>query len=396
MAGIKVIEMGLWVAGPSCAAMLCDWGAEVIKIEPPTGDPFRGLFASLMGSTAPLNPPFEIDNRGKRSMALDLNKGEAREIALKLIGEADGFITNNRPRVLAQYGLDYATLHEKFPRLVYGQVTGYGPHTEARDTAAYDIGAFWAQSGVAMSLTAPGGSIPQQRGGMGDHMTGQALAGAVCAALYSREKTGDGQHVSVPLVRVGAYMISWDMMLSMRLGVPIITYDRELAVNPIINQYKAGDGKGFWLLLLQADRHWPDLIRAIERPDLLADERFKNLDVRRQNTPELVAELDALFATKTRDEWGEKFDSNDVWWAPINMVHEAIEDPMVKASGAFVEVPGPDGPVTMVATPADFSETKWEPRGIQPELGQHTEEVLLEMGYDWDEIIPMKERGVIP
>ncbi len=396
LAGIKVVEMGLWVAGPSCAAILGDWGADVIKIEPPNGDPFRGLFASLMGAAAPLNPPFELDNRGKRSVALDLEKEEAREIALKLIGEADIFVTNNRPRVLKEYGLDFETLHAKFPGLIYGQVTGYGPDTESRDTAAYDIGAFWSQAGVAMSLTAPGSAIPQQRGGMGDHMTGMGLAGGVCGALYHRERTGEGQRVSVPLVRMGVYMIGWDAMLSLRLGVPIVTYDREHAVNPIINQYQAGDGKGFWLLLLQADRHWPDLCRAIAREDLMTDERFKNLDVRRQNTPELVAELDKIFAGKHRDEWGEAFDANNVWWAPLNMVHEVLTDPVVRASGAFVEVPGPDGPVEMVATPADFSETKWEPRGIQPELGQHTEEVLLEMGYDWELIIPMKERGVIP
>jgi crotonobetainyl-CoA:carnitine CoA-transferase CaiB-like acyl-CoA transferase len=396
LTGIKVVEMGLWVAGPSCAAMLGDWGAEVIKIEPPTGDPFRGLFASLMGAAADLNPPFELDNRGKRSVALDLEKDEAREIALKLIGDADVFVTNNRPRVLQQYGLDYETLHAKFPRLIYGQVTGYGPDTEARDTAAYDIGAFWSQAGVAMSLTAPGGAIPQQRGGMGDHMTGQMCAGAVCAALYHRERTGEGQRVSVPLVRVGVYMIGWDAMLSLRLGVPIVTYDRQHAVNPIINQYRAGDGKHFWLLLLQADRHWPDLCRAIGREDLMSDERFKNIEVRRVNGDQLVNELDAVFETKPRDEWAKAFDANNVWWAPVNMVHEVLADPMVQQAGAFVDVPGPDGPVKMVSTPADFSGTPWGTTSLAPELGQHTEEVLLELGYDWEQIIPLKERGVIP
>src|SRR5438445_5256471 len=188
--GIKVVEMGLWVAGPSCAALLADWGADVIKIEPPAGDPFRGLFASALGAPAALNPPFELDNRGKRGIVLDLEKEEARKIALQLIEQADVFVTNNRPRVLEQYGMDYVTLHAKFPRLIYGQVTGYGPDGDARDTAAYDIGAFWSQAGVAMSLTAPGGAIPQQRGGMGDHMTGQMCAGAVCPALFHRERTG--------------------------------------------------------------------------------------------------------------------------------------------------------------------------------------------------------------
>ena len=396
LTGIKVVEMGLWVAAPSCAAMLGDWGAEVIKIEPPAGDPFRGLFASALGAPAALNPPFELDNRGKRGIVLNLENDEARKIALQLIEQADVFITNNRPRVLEQYGLDYETLHEKFPRLIYGQVTGYGPDTEARDTAAYDIGAFWSQAGVAMSLTAPGGEIPQQRGGMGDHMTGQGLVGAVCAALFHRERTGEGQRVSVPLVRMGVYMCGWDTMLAMRLGIPIPTYDRYHAVNPIINSFKAGDGKWFWLLLLQADRHWPDLCRAIGREDIRTDERFADITNRRNNGPALVAELDAVFETKPFAEWVEIFRANNVWFAPVNQTHEVLADPMVQQAGAFVDVPGPDGPVKMVASPADFSETVWEPRGLQPELGQHTEEVLLELGYDWEQIIPLKERGVIP
>src|SRR6266508_5809302 len=140
--GIKVVELGLWVAGPSAAAMLGDWGAQVIKLAPPTGDPFRGLCASLMGTPVALNPPFELDNRGKRSVVLDLEKEEARKIALRLIGDADVFVTNMRPRVLTDFGLTYPELHGRFPRLVYAQVTGDGPESESRDTAAYDIGAF--------------------------------------------------------------------------------------------------------------------------------------------------------------------------------------------------------------------------------------------------------------
>lgn len=395
--GIKVVEMAIWVAGPSAACILGDWGADVIKIEPPNGDPFRGWFASLMGTAAPLNPPFELDNRNKRSMALDLDKEEAREIALRMIGQADVFVTNMRPRVLEQFGLTYAELHERFPRLIYAQITGYGPEGEFKDKAAYDIGAFWAHAGVAMSVTAPGAEIPQQRGGMGDHMTGQMLAGAVSAALFSREKTGEGQRVSVPLVRVGVYMVGWDAMLALRLNISVPTYDRRNAVNPIITCYRAGDGRWFWLLLLQADRHWPDLCRAIGREDLLTDERFANIEVRRANGPALVDELDKVFATKSMAEWAETFAANDVWWAPVNQVHELATDEAVRAAGAYVRVPEPDGPgIEMVATPADFSETRWQPRSLPPELGQHTEEVLLEMGYDWDGIIALKDSGVIP
>src|SRR5574341_2056481 len=349
LAGVKVDEMGLWVAAPSDAAMLCDWGAEVVKIEPPNGDPFRGLYASLMGTQASLNPPFELDNRGKRGVALDLDTPEARDIAYKLIEGADVFVTNMRPRVLEDFAMTYAELHERFPRLIYGQVTGYGPDSDARDTAAYDIGAFWSQAGVAASLTAPGGAIPQQRGGMGDHMTGQMLAGAICAALYSRERTGEGQRVSVPLVRVGVYMCGWDIMLALRLGMPILPYDRFHAVNPIIDCYKSGDGRWFWLLLLQADRHWSDLCRALGREDLMTDERFANIETRRINAPHLVAELDRVFASRTMAEWAEALNGNNVWWAPVNSINEVVVDPMVKAAGAFVDVPGPDGPLPMVA-----------------------------------------------
>ncbi len=394
--GTKVVELGLWVAGPSAAAILSDWGAQVIKVEPPAGDPFRGLFASLMGSPAALNPPFELDNRGKRGIVLNLDNEEARNIAFRLIEDADVFITNMRPRVLDEFGLSFEKLSERFPRLVYGQVTGYGPDTESRDRAAYDIGAFWSHAGVAAALTPPGGAIPQQRGGMGDHMTGQMLAGAVCAALLARERTGKGQRVSVPLVRVGVYMIGWDVMLSLRLGVPVVTYDRHHAVNPIIDCYKAGDERWFWLLLLQADRHWADLCRAIQRPDLMEDERFQNIEARRMNAPALVDELDTVFAAKALAEWAEIFAADNVWWAPVNQPHEVIDDPAVQAAGAFVDVRGPDGATRMVATPADFSGTPWQAQGPPPELGQHTEEVLLEMGYDWDRIIALKESGAIP
>ncbi len=394
--GVKVVEMGLWVAGPSAAAILGDWGATVIKIEPPEGDPFRGLFASVMGSPIPINPPFELDNRGKRSACLNLETEEGRDIAGRLIEQADVFVTNMRPRVLDQFGLSYEELSRRYPRLVYCQVTGYGPDGEERDRAAYDVGAFWSRAGVAAALTPPGHEIPQQRGGMGDHMAGQSAAGAVCAALLAREKSGKGQRVAVSLLRIGVYMMGWDVSLALRLQMPILPYDRLHAINPLITCYQSGDKRWFWLLLLQADRHWGDLCRALAREDLIAGPRFDNIEKRRTNGPELVEELDRVFATKTMAEWGEILDRNNVWWAPVNSINEVAADPLAQAAGALVEVPGPDGPTPMVATPADFSGTPWQPQGLSPELGQHTEEVLLELGYDWEGIVAMKERGVIP
>lgn len=392
--GIKVVEMGVWVAGPSCAAMLADWGADVVKIEPPEGDPFRGLFAGLLD--LPFNPPFELDNRGKRSIALDLENEEALRVARELVNSADVFVTNMRPRVLKKYGLTYEELSDSNPRLVYCHVTGYGPDTDEGDRAAYDIGAFWSRAGVAASLVPEGREPPQQRGGMGDHMTGANAAGAISAALYSREKTGRGQKVAVSLLRIGVYMMGWDTNARLRFGIASAPYDRYHAVNPIINSFQDRDGKWFWLLLLQADRHWPDLLEALQAKHLGEDERFATIPARLENAEALVKELDAIINQKKLAEWSPIFDAHNVWFAPVNTVDEVVDDPVAIQAGAFVEMESPQGPVRQVATPADFYGTPVRPKEWAPELGQNTEEILLELGYDWDRIIALKDAGAIP
>ena len=396
MEGVRVVELGMWVAGPAASAVLGDWGADVVKIEPPEGDPFRGLISSFGADGS--SPPFELDNRNKRSVALNLSHAEGRRIAAQLLDGADVFVTNVRPAALERAGLDYTTVSERNPRLVYAIVSGYGIEGQDRDRAAYDVGAFWSRAGVAASLTPEGADLPYQRGGMGDHMAGMAAAGAVAAALLARERTGSGQLVSTSLLRIGMYMVGWDVSMSLRLGIPSVPMTVRAPPNPLINAYTAGDGRRFWLLGLQADRHWPDILRAIDRPGWAGDPRFGSIELRWQHSAELVAELGALFATRPLSEWAEIFDRENVWWAPVQHVHETISDPQAQAAGAFVDVPAADGgePVAMVASPADFSGTPWAPRSMPPEFGQHTEEVLLELGYDWDKIIELKVAGAVP
>jgi crotonobetainyl-CoA:carnitine CoA-transferase CaiB-like acyl-CoA transferase len=397
MQGIRVVELGFWVAGPSVSGVLADWGAEVVKIEPRDGDPMRAIFIKGIGMDLPLNPAFEVDNRGKRSISLDLDKPEARAIVLELVDRADVFVTNFRPAALERAGMDPESLMKRNPRLVYTSVTGYGLAGLDRDRPAFDVGAFWSRAGIAAALTPSGTEPPFQRGAMGDHTAGITGAAGVSAALFAREKTGKGQLVSTSLYRVGLFTLGWDVNVRLRLGLPATPTTRMSMPNPMINSYRTKDERWFWLLGLQGDRMWPDLVRAVGTPEWTDDPRYQTLSGRAGDCANVTTKLSGIFATKTLAEWREIFDREGVWWAPVATMDEIVEDPQAEACGAFCEVPQPDGSsIRMVSTPVDFSATQWSPGGPVPEIGQHTEEVLLELGYDWEKIGALKEKGAIP
>jgi crotonobetainyl-CoA:carnitine CoA-transferase CaiB-like acyl-CoA transferase len=397
MEGIKVVDLGFWVAGPSCAAILADWGADVVKVQPLTGDPFRGMAAYFQAALGrDVNPPFELDNRGKRSIGLDYGIEDGRRVLHDLVAAADVFVTNLRLDALERAGLDHATLTARHPRLVYASVSGLGLDGAERHRPAYDVGSFWSRAGVAAALSPDSSVLPYQRGGMGDHMTGMAAAGGVAAALFVRERTGAGQLVGTSLLRIGAYMLGWDTSINLRTGLPTVPMTRTTAPNPLIVDYGGSDGRRFWLLGLEGDRHWPVLLKAVGRTELADDPRFVDLFARAANAAALVAELDEVFATKTRAEWGEVFDREGVWWAPVQATHDLVADEQAAAAGCFVDAPTAGGErARMVATPIDFGASSWAPAGPSPEMAQHTEEVLLELGYDWDAIIALKDAGAV-
>ena len=397
MEGIRVVELGFWVAGPSIAGILADWGAEVVKIEPADGDPMRAIFAKGFAIEVGMNPAFELDNRGKRSVCLDLDKPEAREIALALVDRADVFVTNIRPAGLARAGLDWESLSKRNPRLVYASVTGYGLAGPDRDRPAFDVGAFWSRAGIANALTPPGAPPPYQRGAMGDHTAGMTGAGGVAAALFARERTGRGQLVATSLYRIGIFTIGWDVNMRLRMGLPTTPLTRETVPNPMISAYRTKDERWIWMLGLQGDRMWPDFVRALGSPEWATDERYGSLAGRRDHAPELIAKIDAILVDKTLAEWAAIFDREGVWWAPLSTTEEVVDDPQAEAAGAFCDVPLPEGGTTrMVSTPLDFSDTKWAPGGPVPEIGQHTEEILLELGYDWERISALRDSGALP
>jgi crotonobetainyl-CoA:carnitine CoA-transferase CaiB-like acyl-CoA transferase len=350
------------------------------------GDPARS-FQRMLGGDLPTNPVFELDNRSKRSVVLDLGTEEGRALALELVDSADVFLTNIRMSALRRVGLDPESLRGRDPRLVYAVVSGYGLEGAEADRPAYDIAAYWARAGIAASLTPPGGSLPFQRGGMGDHSVAMTAAAMISAALFARERTGEGDLVSTSLLRQGAYTIGFDVNVALMWGLSIGVGTRTAMGNPAINNYTAGDGRRFWIVGLEGERHWPPLVRAVGHPEWLSDERFATPAARFQNATQLISLLDEAFATKTLEEWETVFDTEpDFFWAPVQSVDELLIDPQFRAAGGLVEVPSDEGTWTMLATPADFESHHAGPRFRAPELGEHTHEVLAELGRSDAEI----------
>ncbi|MCV7434466.1 CaiB/BaiF CoA transferase family protein [Mycolicibacterium bacteremicum] len=384
MHGFRVVELGVWVAAPAAGAILADWGADVVKIEPPGGDPARG-FGRMMGLDGDLgiasNPPFQMDNRAKRSIVLDLTAPDGRATALELLRTADVFLTNIRPGALARLGLDFATVAAVNPQLVYGLITGYGTEGPDADRAAYDVAAFWARAGIADLLTRPGDTPPFQRGGMGDHSAAMTLAAAVCAGLLARTRTGTGQLVTTSLYRQGAYTVSFDLNTVLMTGQQVAIGQRETMGNPCMNNYAAGDGRRFWIVGLDVSRHWPSLCRVVGRDEW--QHRYPTPRDRFTHAREIIAELDDIFAGRPLADWERVFaDEPDFFWSPINTLDDVLADAQFHAAGGIVDVPDGDSATPMVASPVDFSGTPWQPLGRAPELGEHTEQILAELSQD--------------
>jgi crotonobetainyl-CoA:carnitine CoA-transferase CaiB-like acyl-CoA transferase len=269
-------------------------------------------------------------------------------------------------------GLDPDSLTKRFPRLIYGQLTGYGATGPDVDKAGYDIGAFWSHSGLAHTTVAPDELPPAIRSGQGDHTTGLSMAAGVLAALFDRERTGKGRVVSTSLLRTGIYTLGWDVGVYLRFGKRQSTKSSRKNPAPQMNCYRCADGRAFWLLGMEADRHFPGLLKAIGREELASVENFKNARARSINAGEFIAVLDEHFATQDYAYWTAQFDANDVWWAPLNSIADAVADPQVIASGAFVDMtPQPDeDPYRAVNSPVDFSD--YTPTyGPVPNLGEH-------------------------
>jgi crotonobetainyl-CoA:carnitine CoA-transferase CaiB-like acyl-CoA transferase len=231
---------------------------------------------------------------------------------------------------------------------------------------------------------------------MGDHNAGLAAVSGICAALFNRERTGKGEVVSTSLLREGIFTLSFDLSVALRFGVSVQMGNRKTMGNPAINCYADSEGRYFWIVGLEGERHWPPLARAAGHPEWIEDPRYVKPADRAQNAAGLIEELDAIFATRTREEWGRIFDAEtDCWWAPVQSIEEVIADPQAQAAGAFVEVPDGVGTTMLPATPVDFDGASWAPRSMAPEHGEHTEEILREIGRSPEDLARLRDKGIV-
>lgn len=396
--GVRVIEVAQWWFVPAAGAVLADWGADVIKIEHPvSGDPQRGLVTSgLVPSTGGVNFMIEQPNRGKRSVGLDLAHPRGLELLYRLVETADVFLTNFLPPARRRLKIDVADIRAVNPGIVYARGHGQGARGPDHEKGGYDAATFWCRGGIANALTPPGAAAPvMQRAAFGDSIGALTVAGGVAAALFRRERSGEPPLVDISLLGTATWVMAPDIIASKLLGIDLPAGDRTQAPNPIVNSYRTRDGRWLFLNMLQPDRFWPDLCTRLERPDLITDPRFADGRARFENRVACIQELDAVFAGGTLAEWRARLADAEGVWAPMQTARELPDDPQAAANGYLPAVDRGDGTVfTLVASPVQFDERS-PTLTPAPDLGQHTEEILLELGLTWEELDVLKEARAI-
>ncbi|MCU1429728.1 MAG: CoA transferase [Actinomycetia bacterium] len=397
MQGVRVVEVAAWTFVPAAGAVLADWGADVIKIEHPlSGDPQRGLAAGGMVPGGAINFIIEIPNRGKRSVGLDLATERGRELLYEMVKQADVFLTNFLPDARRRLKIDVDDLRAVNPQLIYVRGSANGAKGPEAEKGGYDATSYWARSGVA-SLVSQGDEYPRtQPIAFGDIAGAQTIAGGIAAALFARATTGEPSVVDVSLLSYGLWNASPHIVLSKLLNMPELPRrTRDETPNPITGTYKTADGRVLQLVMLQSDRYWARLCELLDRPELVADTRFVDAAARTENSAACVAELDLEFGKRSLDECITLLNEQEGPWAVHQLPIEVFDDEQVQANGFIRTVKAADGSdFDLVLNPVQFDEAA--PSLLRaPELGEHTEEVLLELGCTWEQLAAWKDEAVI-
>ncbi len=396
--GIKVVEVAMWAFVPAAGGILSDLGADVVKVEPPTGDPIRGLQIGMSSVDAAFDFSWENYNRGKRSITLDLKQPQGLEVLHRLLEDADVFLTNLLPPARKKMGIDAETIRARFPDIIYAVGSGVGQHGPESHRGGFDAITFWARGGISSSMSEEDCELPVGPPGpaFGDCLSGAMLAGAISAAIAQRAMTGHASDVDVSLL--GTAMWSMQRAITQSTHENMERFPRPkggLPNNPLVSNYRTSDGRFLALCMLQAQRYWAPLCEIAGRPELAADPRYADNASRRTNLAECYADLKVMFASKTLNEWREILARQDGQWDVVQHVGEMKDDCQVQANRYMQTVHHEDGRVLqMVSVPMQFDGASL-PASLAPELGADSDAILADLGYDEDGIIDLKVAGVV-
>jgi formyl-CoA transferase len=383
--GLHVVDLASFIAGPAAAAVLGDFGADVVKVEPPrVGDAYRSL------SRIPPNPqvegvnyPWQLDNRNKRSIALNLKSPSARPVLERLVRWADVLVTNFPPRTREKLGLEYDALAPLNPRLIYADVTGFGEEGPDAHLPGFDVTAYWARSGL-MDLTRQRDVAPATNAfGSGDHSTAITLFAGIMTALYRREKTGQGARVTASLLAEGAWAASMWLQAVLVGAKPPRPIDRSDPPNALVNMYRTADDRWIVLGFANENKQVPLFLKAIGHPEAAENPHYADTPSRRAHAAEIVAVLDKTFATRSLAEWREVLDAAGLTYGVAQTLEECAQDPQLLANRVFVPIDdGSDDPHLTVDSPVRLDQEQKVRPGPAPDLGEHTESVLRDLGFD--------------
>jgi crotonobetainyl-CoA:carnitine CoA-transferase CaiB-like acyl-CoA transferase len=398
LAGIRVVEVANWMAAPGAAALMADMGADVVKVEPLRGDAMRGATRqpAVPEGEPPIDAAFQMDNRGKRGIAVAINEPRGADLVRRLAGNADVFLCNLLPSRQTKYGLDAVTLQGLNPRLVHATLTGYGPTGPDAARPGYDLTAYFGRGAVLDAMSEPANPAPPRlRPAQGDHTAALALFGGVLAALRVVEATGEGQVVDVSLLAAAAWTMSSDLSATLVDGVTPTPQGRVARPHALHGGFRCADGR--WILLFMPEpRWWPPFCEAVGHPEWVDDERFAGWADRARNMPEVTRLMDEAFADRPLAEWGALFDERGFIWGPASTVSEFAADEQAAADGLFPEVvDGTGRRFRTVRPPMRLQGSEVAARGAAPEVGEHTTAVLTELGVSADDLAALVHDGVI-
>ncbi|MEA2760226.1 MAG: hypothetical protein QOH65_2839 [Methylobacteriaceae bacterium] len=392
--GLKVIDCASFIAAPAAATIFADFGADVIKIEPPGGDPYRKLPQIKGQPQCEQNYAWLLTDRSRRSLALDLSKPEGQAVLARLAASADIFITNMPLRVRARLGISYEQLAPLNARLIYASFTGYGETGEEASKPGFDSNAYWARSGL-MNEVKPDAESPPARSvsGMGDHPAALALYGGIVMALYRREKTGKGGHVASSLLANGLWSNGLPIQAKFCGATFTPRVPRDHAPNALTNMYKCRDGRWLTLSLLDEERQWPPLMRAVEEPSLEHDPRFATKSVRHMNAHELVLIFDHIFLARDFAEWRRRLDAAGLVFGFVATLDDVVADKQARENGFILPIE--DTSFETLDSPIYLDGEEKRPPGRAPEVGESGAAVLREAGFAEEEIAKMRVGGIV-